>query len=522
DWRVAIGVGVFWGLLIFNLDRFIVASLRKKERKSSEWLAAMPRLLLALLFAVVIAKPLELKIFENEISTVLPKAAAEQTKGLQVQMDSLNQVNQTLAGQIDTLEKAPNNAFFVIQAKENYRKSQLVRDSVSAIQNGRIDGLKQKINREYGTINKYKNRIAELEKSIPLLEDPEQKANDQKELDYKKGLTKRANNRIRSYRAQIKEEEAVISGQNETVALAKAENDAVQGDRKSLVGSRIAAIQAEIDQNKADIEELKAQRKQLNGQYKGLLASMEALSILKAENMTIWIAGNLIFLLFVAVEIAPILVKIISPRGPYDDLLAYSEAKARQDHIKHLPIQEQQATQPALQAVNNTELAKMEKEINEKVAKVRYNALLKSIEKYEEDLTEKVENGDHSYRENIVHEAQSNLRSFLHPTQTHTPMNGQGAQNITGSSLEDHLWQIRHPETGEVIRYQFDHDGQFAHIRNGVSIKGTWQYLDQHRRNIQVSLNNRTIRFRILQLGQILELQDMNRPESRQTFHRIN
>jgi hypothetical protein len=69
----ALAFGVVWGLLIFNLDRFIVSTIRKRDRFGSEFLQATPRIILAIIIAIVISKPLEIKIFEKEINTVLLK-----------------------------------------------------------------------------------------------------------------------------------------------------------------------------------------------------------------------------------------------------------------------------------------------------------------------------------------------------------------------------------------------------------------------------------------------------------------
>lgn len=63
----AIFFGLIWGLLIFNLDRFIVSTMRKGKGFRSEFIQASPRIILAVLIAFVISKPLELKIFEKEI-----------------------------------------------------------------------------------------------------------------------------------------------------------------------------------------------------------------------------------------------------------------------------------------------------------------------------------------------------------------------------------------------------------------------------------------------------------------------
>lgn len=65
--------GFVWSLLIFNLDRFIVSTIRKRDKLSSEFLQASPRIILAIIIAIVISKPLEIKIFEKEINTVLLK-----------------------------------------------------------------------------------------------------------------------------------------------------------------------------------------------------------------------------------------------------------------------------------------------------------------------------------------------------------------------------------------------------------------------------------------------------------------
>ncbi len=67
----AIFFGLIWGLLIFNLDRFIVSTIKKSNSFSRELLQATPRIILAVIIAVVISKPLEMKIFEKEINQVL-------------------------------------------------------------------------------------------------------------------------------------------------------------------------------------------------------------------------------------------------------------------------------------------------------------------------------------------------------------------------------------------------------------------------------------------------------------------
>lgn len=71
NYTTSICFGFIWGLLIFNLDRFIVSTIKKRDNFFDEFLLATPRIALAIIIAIVIAKPLELKIFEKEIDQVL-------------------------------------------------------------------------------------------------------------------------------------------------------------------------------------------------------------------------------------------------------------------------------------------------------------------------------------------------------------------------------------------------------------------------------------------------------------------
>lgn len=76
---VAIGFGIVWGLLIFNLDRFIVSTIKKRDNFKQELLQASPRIILAIIIAIVISKPLEMKIFEKEINQILLTQKNEMT-----------------------------------------------------------------------------------------------------------------------------------------------------------------------------------------------------------------------------------------------------------------------------------------------------------------------------------------------------------------------------------------------------------------------------------------------------------
>ena len=45
--------GILWGLMIFNLDRFIVSSMRKNGEPRQEFMQVVPRLVLALVIYLI-------------------------------------------------------------------------------------------------------------------------------------------------------------------------------------------------------------------------------------------------------------------------------------------------------------------------------------------------------------------------------------------------------------------------------------------------------------------------------------
>ena len=73
----AVFFGLIWGFLIFNLDRFIVSTIKKRDNFLDEFIQATPRIALAIIIAIVISKPLEIKIFQKEIATVILKEKNE-------------------------------------------------------------------------------------------------------------------------------------------------------------------------------------------------------------------------------------------------------------------------------------------------------------------------------------------------------------------------------------------------------------------------------------------------------------
>ena len=126
--------GFVWGLLIFNLDRYIVSTIKKTGNVIDELIQASPRIMLAVIIAVVISKPLELKIFEKEINQVLLEQKNDFTLANKEQIaqqyspsvEALNNEIKSLKNEIDTKETEVNSYYNTYIAEAEGREGTML------------------------------------------------------------------------------------------------------------------------------------------------------------------------------------------------------------------------------------------------------------------------------------------------------------------------------------------------------------------------------------------------------------
>jgi len=251
----AISFGILWGILIFNLDRYIVMSLHKRRGGFGAFCrqvaTASPRLVLALLIASVITVPLELKIFEREI---LDQLERNHQRTLNEDIKSIEQNYSEIAD----LEKQNHTLTAVITEKEGQRN-----DAFQEVQ-GEAAGNRGTGIRGAGPVWRQKTAfLAQLEQELSDL---------------------RAQNH-----AQIQRNQARIG------ALKKA--------RETEIAHKVVLLQ----------------------EANGLLARLEVLHDLLQEHTTTAIAFVLIAAMFVVIETAPVVVKLLAQYGPYDAIVEHKE-----------------------------------------------------------------------------------------------------------------------------------------------------------------------------------------------------
>ena len=78
---MSIVFGIFWGLIIYNIDRFIVTSTGKGDGTEKitwdELKGAIPRIIMGAIIALTISKPIEIRMFKTEIDLAVSR---EQSK----------------------------------------------------------------------------------------------------------------------------------------------------------------------------------------------------------------------------------------------------------------------------------------------------------------------------------------------------------------------------------------------------------------------------------------------------------
>ncbi|MDX1910961.1 MAG: DUF4407 domain-containing protein [Saprospiraceae bacterium] len=259
----AVGLGVLWGIMIFNLDRYIVMSMKSRGKWGRDFLVAFPRLLMAVLLALVISKPLELKIFEKEIRAEMILMEQEVFK----QQEDRVKLRYSL--QIEDLRTQ------IAGIKEEIVLKTTWRDSLARAVVQEADGTGGSRHKNLGPI-------------------------------------------YRAKKMQADQAQAELDG---FLAL----NQPIIRDKEQAVQQLETGIQQEISRLE-------------RGRFDGLAARMDALSRLTGRSTAILWASIFITLLFVAVETAPILVKLISPRSPYDFVLHQQEHVYEMTHLEQTTL----------------------------------------------------------------------------------------------------------------------------------------------------------------------------------------
>ena len=246
-----IALAFLWGAIIFNLDRYIISSMRSSENNWSDLIKAIPRFIIAIIIALIISKPMEIQIFKTEINSFLKVE------------------NITLISDVDTkyLNLLEDNTAKKNLAENQYKELLLIREQYYQDYKCECDGT-------CGT-NKRGRGIECFSKK----------------------------DKYETFQAEIKSEKAKRDAVIQKLTLDEALVKRQMQNEKDLIKASLSF---------------------------GLMDRIRALNNLDS-NSTLFIV-----LLFVMIEIAPILTKIMSSRGPYENLILQYEKKFEMSYLKEL------------------------------------------------------------------------------------------------------------------------------------------------------------------------------------------
>jgi predicted RNA-binding protein Jag len=315
---ISIGFAILWGVIIFNLDRYIVVSMKKTGRFWEEARFAIPRILIATVLALVISKPLELRLFESRIAKQMGK---NNQTDLRMFDDQYNKDIDNLNNQISKLNDD------IIQRKlEIFNKDP------------EYNILNQNKNNSEGAIKVAQKDISKNEATIVRTRKPIYRYPNNVKTRIGWDYPAEARTAIKSnieLRKKIEEERKRLDDND--VAIKNAEKRLTGQVSKAIeeTESSKSSLVMLISNKKANYPAEKSEKQQEIGNSTDLLARLEALGDLKKTANSVGGASLLVTLLFFLLETAPVFVKLLSKRGPYDEVLERREYEIliEQKHI---------------------------------------------------------------------------------------------------------------------------------------------------------------------------------------------
>lgn len=382
----AIAISILWGIFVFNLDRFLVSTVRKEGVFMRDLKNVSPRILLAIVIAIVIATPLKVKIFEDRLVREIYEMKKMESENdredykRQYNLEGLENRATEIETSVKTfLEKStgePEGELFpyklqlhqkCLQEKDElWKKAQEEIPTLQTTRGGverrittkvterdEIRTEKQSVEAALGDVtarvssyiaqeSQRINRSSVIgEQRVQLPVAPKELRNEKQEIEKRldelrateRGLTKNVTDLVNE-RASIDSE---ISRLNNAPGIKDTECSGIYGEIETLrkEWATTNAEQAEearklLEAQRKTVGEAQAQveagategAKAIEASYSmNFLTQLEALdSLLDKRFTTVWWTHWMLSILFVLVETAPIFVKLLTPKSPYDTI----------------------------------------------------------------------------------------------------------------------------------------------------------------------------------------------------------
>ncbi|MGR6965336.1 DUF4407 domain-containing protein [Geodermatophilus sp. URMC 61] len=298
-WPLALLVGLGWGAVVVNLDRMLLVGMAHDASLKRNLVLAVPRVGLALILGAVIATPLTLQVFSSEIDTEVKAMQAEAADAYRESLET----DARFAGLAQLREE--------VALQESIVASGGVADPQLAAVHGDATAARQAYDAALATQQ-------ELE------------AKAQCELDGTCGTGDAGTGQAYvEARAAADAQAAVVASARSALDAATAAATAAEGRAAELASASLETDRAELERLTAEQTRLQTAFDATNEDADGILARLEALDRLGDRNATLAAAQLMLSLLFMSIEILPVLMKLLLNFGPpsaYDKLAALRDS----------------------------------------------------------------------------------------------------------------------------------------------------------------------------------------------------
>ena len=296
---VALLAGVAWSLAIMSLDRWMVVSIQRREKPWQNFYTAVPRLLLAILFGLVISTPLVLQIFRPEIEAQMVEMRQHDADTFRQQQQT-GSVGKSVAGltsQRDALQKIISSGGDTPQNPEADPKIIGLRQQLAVAQAANDKAYKEWQCQLYGPCK-------------PTGPGPLANADEQ------------------AYKSAHKQVDTINNQIQQRTTQLTANDSASRDQRVGDARVQLPQVQSQLSSFQRQQQSLQQSFDAKNRSSSGLLMRLKALDQVSAHNDTLSTARLLLFLLITSIECLPILVKLLLTFGPennYERILKLQE-----------------------------------------------------------------------------------------------------------------------------------------------------------------------------------------------------
>ena len=406
---LAVVFGLFWGAMIFNLDSYIITSFSKSSnpqrwrRFLNDVWQAVPRLLIAVVIAFTISKPLEIKICERRLAEQIRENKEAKIKASKKDWMDAYDIEGQKAG-INVIADRINKA-----------------DSLKYTDPPIIAQLKEKLNEKKDSIDSENSKINKAKIEIQSIK------NTNSSYIY---ITDSLGNKLKTNRLR-KEPEDRINSLNSEISNSKKNKSAIE-TRKTEISKRIEDERTAYRKNKQrESDSLQLEKTAMVKKYENdtimvndrgkesekiiedaytnnFITQLEALSELKRANIkdgdtelqkqekekaarSFRLISLALTLLFLVIELAPILTKLITRRSKYEKLVDLDENKADIEIEANLNICKKENEARALVEVEEN------KDVFARMAEAQSKLLEVAINEWREEELKKIKENPSNY-----------------------------------------------------------------------------------------------------------------------------